>query len=881
MKRGIFLTTFMILALAGSGCGSSGKQCASGTVEQDGVCVPDVTGCAPGTVLQGSECVPACPAGEYYDGSECVEVPECAAGTSFDPDSGQCVADESACGEGSSWENGECVADLECGEGTHAEGGTCVPDRLADPDVTETGDPETPREFELPAAGESVSLGGLIDMPVDRNDDGNEDPEFDGFRFQAEAGTYLRILATSEGDTKPAFLLASLGEGEEAHPQYVRYALEPNGPDCVREFFLPWSDSYIMWVSDYANVHAYVFDYSTVPVGGPDFSYYISIENLGDPEPRPLGSLPAGDSGDLSDGGLEFFSFSGLSNNELATLVSKGLPGENETSDIYAILMLMENGELLTEEVAYRTDENAETLLVASANAEYTVIIDFLLVIGPNRAYDFSAESPTVVDCTDVDCETESIEEGETALLAWDLVPGDFMVAGVYLPMESYEVLELRFVDSEMNHLLEEHYMDAFNPGIARAYADHPMRVFMWLRNVYGNEVPEYTIDDRIFATPLLEPGETYNGLGVNEMPPYTYYPAGIDHLDLQAGRIVYLTGFETHGDWYSPAEMLLTPDFWSVGPVIDTQAWNFPDSYLTPLIAYSKTGGHYVHYVQDPNGDILSGTYDVEVSAYEPEQMGEPTVDSPVQTNRQYGTEPAWFGFTGSKNRMMEITVDPGGILDQLQPEVWIFNFGAPYFYWISYVWLADPEAVQLGVVMIETSEAKGEPITVEYPSPYDGPSLILVQDAGGTASVMDNFDLTITIPAPPSNDACEDAEPVVLDGQGLAEVVSSAKSATDSVQEGVCDGYLFDTGPEVFYSIDLQGGETIELSMDSERNASLYLFTDCNDVAETTVAASNEGNPEQLTYEVPADGGDTYLIGADFCGSGGDFTLSITVSE
>jgi len=883
--RNLLLVSVLFLAATiNFACSTSSMDCGTGTVEQDGNCVPVISECAAGTVLQAGECVSACSSGEYWDGNVCAAVPSCASGTTFNTVTGQCEPNEDACAAGTHFESGVCVPDNVCGEGTHPEGDVCVPDGLPDPDVTEDPDPNVNIEFDLPDPGGQVSLGGVIEAPTDITGDGNENTDFDGFVFSAAAGTHLRFSATSEGAALPAFIIYSIDDLETGHPQYTRYGLEPNDLDCVREVYLPYTDKYIIWVSDYSNVLSYIFDYGSVPVGGDDFSYFMIVENLGTPSPTDISSLPAADSGDLSDGALRFYGLNGLSGGDAVSLQSAGLPVVDVVSDVYAILMVFDGaGDLVEEKISYRPDESADSLLAFEAGQDYLIVLDFFLIVGPNREYAFDAKGLDPTICSSVDCSAEDIPAGETGLLAWDLVPGEFFVVGIYLPMESNEVMRMTIMDEQGNKLAEDQYVDWMYNGVGRAYAGVNRRVYVWLREVYGNIVPEFSADDRIITTPALASGQDYTGLGVNDMPPYTYYPAGVDHFVGTAGQVAYFSGFTTHdgtGAWSQYAvQMLMNSDFERVGPIIDTLAWNFPDSFISPVIGYIPEDGHYIHYVQDPNGDILDGTYDVSVNAYTPAFMGSPTVGNPTEVLEQtFGGQPALYTFNGGENQYVEITVDPGG-LNLIQPELWIFNLGEAVWYWIYDLWIPSPDAIQLGVVLLETAENRGETLTVGYLSPYDGMSLLLMQDAGGGATIFDNFDITIDVPPPPANDACADAETIVL-AAGQATVEAGNASATDTVSEHVCEGYLYDTGPDVFYSISLAAGDTIDITMDADFNGSLYLFDDCSDVVDSIVAESNEGNPEVISYEVPAGAGGTYLIGADACGGGGNFTLDITVT-
>ena len=46
--------------------------------------------------------------------------------------------------------------------------------------------------------------------------------------------------------------------------------------------------------------------------------------------------------------------------------------------------------------------------------------------------------------------------------------------------------------------------------------------------------------------------------------------------------------------------------------------SWMFPDAWVTPLFGYAKDDGHYLHWVADPNGNPVGGTYDVNMYAYD-----------------------------------------------------------------------------------------------------------------------------------------------------------------------------------------------------------------------------------------------------------------------
>lgn len=94
------------------GCGG-GVECGPGTIEQDGECV-----------LEGDL---ECPAGQVRAGGVCVPASDfCADGTTYDADSGTCVADGEGgltCGPNTVEENGTCVVEspVDCGAGTELD----------------------------------------------------------------------------------------------------------------------------------------------------------------------------------------------------------------------------------------------------------------------------------------------------------------------------------------------------------------------------------------------------------------------------------------------------------------------------------------------------------------------------------------------------------------------------------------------------------------------------------------------------------------------------------------------------------------------------------------------------------------------------------------
>ncbi len=121
--------------------GGTGLTCGAGTVEVDGVCVPDSPlACGPGTVEAAGECVPdlgaVCGDGTVAVGGQCVPVVDVACGPDTALVDGACLC-ASACADADA--DGVCDAfDAEtCGDGVDNEGdglSDCAdPDCAADP----------------------------------------------------------------------------------------------------------------------------------------------------------------------------------------------------------------------------------------------------------------------------------------------------------------------------------------------------------------------------------------------------------------------------------------------------------------------------------------------------------------------------------------------------------------------------------------------------------------------------------------------------------------------------------------------------------------------------------------------------------------------------
>ncbi len=114
--------SFLLMANLLISCGSGNDlQCAVGTHEENGACMPDYPeiDCGEGVHEEDGVCIP--------------DYEEIVCGEGSHEENGECVADyeEIVCGEGSYEQDGKCVPSYEeivCGEGSHEEDGECIPD---------------------------------------------------------------------------------------------------------------------------------------------------------------------------------------------------------------------------------------------------------------------------------------------------------------------------------------------------------------------------------------------------------------------------------------------------------------------------------------------------------------------------------------------------------------------------------------------------------------------------------------------------------------------------------------------------------------------------------------------------------------------------------
>ena len=245
----------------GEGTKRMGSQCVSNTVQNM---------CGEGTTLENGTCV-ADEAGEELT---------CGAGTILQGNI--CIPDEQPdfCGENTRLDamTNRCVADLNCGEGTMLVQGACLSDdevRVSEADLTEgsgENDPVfggTPEALTLPAVGESVLAVGTLNTPRDLNNNGQLNQDVDVWQFEAQAGDAVRLTVLELGAGALGFEVTGPQGFSRQGPGYQ--------PEPRRSVFLPYTGTYQIAIKSQLSL----LDPTTGPVGSDTARYRLAVENLG------------------------------------------------------------------------------------------------------------------------------------------------------------------------------------------------------------------------------------------------------------------------------------------------------------------------------------------------------------------------------------------------------------------------------------------------------------------------------------------------------------------------------------------------------------------------------------------------------------------------
>ncbi len=947
-------TMFLVVAVAlGAGClfSACGDDitCAAGTVKEGGKCVPlcdtseywDGTECQPaceeGEYWDGTQCQPGCEEGTYWDGTGCVDIPECDTGTTFNPDTNRCVPD-SICGEGA---HPECTTDGDTYNATTKlcePSGTppdCVSDTwVPDADVgegAENNDPQyeggVPAEITLPAVGGSLSLGGVIGTPADLDDDGEADADFDGFIFDANAGTYLHIRATSEGVALPAF--GVMGIDDEGYIVYDRWAINPNGLDSEREVYLPLTGTYVLLVSDYNNVVGMLFGGGDVPVGGDGFTYYLTVEALAAPTPTDVASanFPASESGNFDDYVLGFYNVTGLLKDDVINMVSAGQPVPDTENNVFpALLVFGVDGQLLTDFVeTYGAQDDLYGMFAALADGAHLVVVDYWLIAGPARQYAVDMSFQPVTDCDTETCDGGTFAEGDFEMLGFSVAAGELLAltatgtggADLALYLLDERLFTVAYADATYED--EPESVHAFTPVDTRMYVvvmdywgsagSYDMEYIQPVLETItaGTEYTGATLDmpaNFSFGEPL---GATGPAMGYNVF-------AGVE------GKIAYFEDLVGNGGgWDAPLAAMVsgTTLFNGVYYSAADQGYYL---WVNPF-AKVPAAGTYEYVVVD--GVDLSGlTYTTTLRFLDLADLGMPTQATPAEALAQdldANVGAAFLDFAMESESAYIVTVTPTTTSDiqlQVYSQQYCFLEGG-YIY-------PDPEGVGFFAEAAPyEAAAAGDPVSFMVVAPYEGPYNLMVRNLNGAATDT-TFDVLVEKAAClPGSTRCADgstleycngygwmsytctggcqededtaAAACILDGGDtcaaavavgatlpMAGVFAGSTAAmTDTVGSTTCAGSS--PGPDMFYSLDLSEGDTVDLTLNCDFDSLLYLFTDCGDPDGSCVAGDDVWvffgpvSGERVTYTVGAGEGGTFYVGVDGYSSGGNCTLDV----
>ncbi|MCP3998171.1 MAG: hypothetical protein GY722_24385, partial [bacterium] len=120
-------------------------------------------------------------------------------------------------------------------------------------------------------------------------------------------------------------------------------------------------------------------------------------------------------------------------------------------------------------------------------------------------------------------------------------------------------------------------------------------------------------------------------------------------------------------------------------------------------------------------------------------------------------------------------------------------------------------------------------------------------------------NVDGVIVVP-PPANDVCAGA--INLDEMAQSFVVDTCDGYTNAYSDAsACTNYSANGADAVYYAVLPENGQ-IDVCIDGGFDLSLYLVTDCGDIAGSCVAGDDSGNPECISY---SGGPGTYYLIVD----------------
>lgn len=127
---------------------------------------------------------------------------------------------------------------------------------------------------------------------------------------------------------------------------------------------------------------------------------------------------------------------------------------------------------------------------------------------------------------------------------------------------------------------------------------------------------------------------------------------------------------------------------------------------------------------------------------------------------------------------------------------------------------------------------------------------------------------------PLPPLNDTCEGALDngfIITPGAFSFAGDNTLANADYPMEYGSCTGYSF-SGQDLVWMVCMQQGDVLDVTMNSNFDASFFLITDCADPFNSCVIGADD--PETFVYTAAADGF-YYLICGGYSSGIGPFTI------
>lgn len=296
---------FFVVGVAG--CGDDGLTCGPGTVAMGGACVADDSVCGSGTTFNPStglcetEPTVTCAPGTTEMMGECV--PDgtviCGAGTMYDVPSGRCIPDITGCGEGTVEVDGVCVPFDDALMADNEEG--------SEPnDATMEG--ATVPTFTVPAADASTTFSGCV-VPTDFDGDGALDSDLDSWLFSVAEPTLLEIRVDGFGGLSGGFIVAPT-EADLVADGFIRAGVSLTSHRAERQLYLPKAGTYVLSFTDGRSI-------LVGPAGGEEACYYAQVTRRNLPAPVALAGTTTGTTFDAPlfyevDGSPDQFLFASL-----------------------------------------------------------------------------------------------------------------------------------------------------------------------------------------------------------------------------------------------------------------------------------------------------------------------------------------------------------------------------------------------------------------------------------------------------------------------------------------------------------------------------------------------------------------------------------------